>query len=124
MSAASLNWAGAEVHEGKLAVEVQGEVPSGWRKSFQTTVRLLGGGESGKVDLKKRTVQVTGVVPGSEEKLRHFLESAIEQANTTHPPKEPDSEEPEGGEASDDDRPDAVMTRRFRSFADPRGRAA
>lgn len=117
MAATRLNWAGAEVKDGRLAVELQGEVPSGWKKSFQTTVRLLGGGEWGEVELQKRSVRVSGLAPGVEEKLRHFLESVVEQANAAHPPKEPETEEAETEATDDDDSPDAVMTKRFRSFS-------
>lgn len=117
MAAAHLNWAGAKVKDGRLAVELQGEVPSGWKKSFQNTVRLLGAGEWGPVEVQKRTVRVSGLVPGVEEKLRHFLESVVEQANAAHPPKESEADEPEQQAGDDDEGPDAVMTERFRSFS-------
>jgi hypothetical protein len=121
---AHLNWGEAEVKDSKLAVKLEGEIPTGWKQSFETTVRLLGGGEWGKVQLKKRSVQVNKVSAGSEEKLRHFLESVVEQANADHPPKEQQkTDEPEREKAADDDDggPDAEMTERFRSFAQPDG---
>jgi hypothetical protein len=122
MSQASLNWATANVKNAKLTVELEGEMPSGWKSGFETTARLLGGaGGWGDVSLskKRKTVSVSDVTEGSEERLRHYLESVVEQANATHP-----SEEPEGENASEDtedegdDGADAQMSDRFRSFAD------
>ncbi len=111
-----LNWAQATVEHAKLTVSLEGEMPSGWKKSFEKTVRLLGGGEWGDVELKKRTVQVADVAPGNEDKLRHYLEGVVEQANAAHRADEDD------GSRADDDRshegPDAQMTERFRAFAD------
>ena len=78
------------------------------------------------MSLKKKSVGVIGVSEGSEERLRHFLESVVEQANADHRPD--DSERDDSGddadedENGDDDRdesePDAEMSERFRSFAD------
>jgi hypothetical protein len=125
MAAPSLNWSGAEVKDATLVVSLEGELPTGWKKSFDRTVTLLRGGDWGKVQLKKGSVRVSDVEAGTEEKLRHFLESVVEQANADHPPDEPDSDdrdEDEGDERQDDDDetdgPDTQMTERFRSFAD------
>jgi hypothetical protein len=89
MADVRLNWATAEVEDGRLTVDLEGEIPKGWRDSFETTVRLLGHGEWGKVRVKKQTVRVSEVVPGSEEKLRHHLESVLAQANADHPGRSP-----------------------------------
>jgi hypothetical protein len=75
MADVRLNWATAEVQDAKLTVELEGEIPKGWRDSFETTVRLLGHSGWGKVRIKKQTVRVSEVVPGSEEKLRHHVTS-------------------------------------------------
>jgi hypothetical protein len=120
MAQASLNWATAKVKNAKLTVELQGELPRGWRGSFETTSRLLSGsGGWGDVSLskKRRTVSVSDVTEGSEEKLRHYLESVVEQANASHPSQEPE-EADEDTEDRDDDGPDAQMAERFRSFGD------
>ena len=114
MSGPKLNWSSAEVKDAELAVALDGDLPKGWKQSFRTTVRLLGGGEWGQVVLKKRTVHVRDVAPGTEDKLRHYLESVVEQANSSHPAEEDESE------AADrtGNGPDAEMTDEFRSFAD------
>ena len=115
----TLNWATAEVQDGKLTVELEGEVPTGFKKRFQSTVRLLGGGSWGEIAYRKQAVRVTQVEPGDEEKLRHFLESAVEQANAGFEPTRSDSDEAAQEDVpSEDDAPDAVMTELFRSFSD------
>ncbi len=115
MSGPKLNWSSAEVKDAELAVALDGDLPKGWKQSFRTTVRLLGEGEWGEVALKKGTVRVRGVVPGTEEKLRHYLESVVEQANSSHPVEEDESE---AAERPAGNGPDTEMTEEFRSFAD------
>ncbi len=117
-----LNWSNAEVKEGKLTVGLEGDVTREWRASFETTVQLLGGhGDWGEVALKKGRVHVGEVSEGDEERLRHFLESAVLQANTAAGQDE-DAEESEeaddSGDRKDDERdsPDSRMAERFRSF--------
>ncbi len=119
MGEARLNWMTAAVKDGRLTVELDGDVPTGWKKSFHATVRLLGGGDWGKTEYKKRVVQVGRVQPGDEEKLRHFLESAVAQANAATAPSEPapDADEQQATPA-DDAGPDAAMTEQFRSFSE------
>jgi hypothetical protein len=122
MAPVTLDWSTAEVKNSKLTVPLDGDIPKGWRKSFEATVRLLGGGEWGEIQVKRDTVRVTDVEPGSEEKLRHHLEAVVQQANAEHEPDEdeedaaPDSDESQPGAGDEDEGPDAEMTRRFRSF--------
>jgi hypothetical protein len=117
----TLDWSTAEVKNAKLTVALDGDIPKGWRRSFDTTVRLLSAGDWGEIQVKKSKVQVGDVEPGSEEKLRHHLESVVAQANADHEPEEsedeetPDADESEPGATDEDDGPDAEMTRRFRS---------
>src|SRR5581483_12195507 len=106
---AELNWSTAKVQDGKLKVELDGGVDKDWKQSFKTTVRLLGGGEWGEVELKKNAIRVTDVTAGSEEKLRHYLESVVEQANASQ--AEPEEEADGRDEDTGGDGPDAEMTR-------------
>jgi hypothetical protein len=122
MDEVTLNWSTAEVKDAQLTVPLEGEVPKGWRKSFQTTVKLLGSGDWGEIQVKRDKVRVSDVEPGSEDKLRHHLEAVVAQANADHEPDEevdedaaPDADESEPGAGDEDDGPDAEMTRRFRS---------
>jgi hypothetical protein len=121
MSEPKLNWATAEVEDARLTVAIGGEIPSGWKRSFNSTLRLLGRGDWGevKVQSKKGTIRVSDVSPGSEERLRHHLESVVEQANASLRASEPDPAGPE-----DQDTPDARMTERFRAFAEDPERSA
>ena len=114
MADVDLNWASAEVANGKLTVDLEGEIVSGWKKSFERTVRLLAGGDWGEVQVKKRTVRVSDVTPGTEDKLRHHLESVIEQANAAVRPPELGPE----GRTGESDSVDARMTESFRAFAE------
>jgi hypothetical protein len=120
MPEAKLNWSTAEVEDRQLSVDLEGEVSKDWKRSFKTTLKLLGGGDWGEVTLKKHSVRVGEVEPGAEEKLRHYLESVVAQANASQAPDEADDEHTEDAdkdEARDRDDPDAKMTEQFRSFA-------
>jgi hypothetical protein len=120
MSEVSLQWREANVNEGCLEVPLDGEMPDGWSDTFATTAKLLGGGDWGEVRCKEAKVTVKDVSPGSEAKLRHFLESIVEQANATHRSEDPEPEQrQEEDEEEEDDEPagpDAEMTEVFRSF--------
>ena len=122
MSTVKLEWASAKVEDATLTVALDGEVPKGWKQSFETTARLLRAGEWGEVKLKKDTVQVSDVTTGSEDKLRHHLEGIVAQANASVEATEreeaqadDDAHQEHGREASG---PDAEMTERFRSSAE------
>jgi hypothetical protein len=124
MSEPKLDWGKAEVREAELTVTLDGDLPRGWKDTFERTAELLGRGEWGKLKLKKRTVRVSGVAPGVEDKLRHFLESVVQQANADHLPAESESEADEDARDAEDisedssGTEDAEMTERFQSFAD------
>jgi hypothetical protein len=125
---ARLDWGQAEVRDGTLTVSVAGEPPDGWKETFEKTAALLSSGEWETVRVKKHAVKVQGVRPGTEDKLKHFLESIVQQANATHAPEdEDDAPGDAGAESGEDDEPgdaegeerseDTEMTERFRSFA-------
>jgi hypothetical protein len=130
MAGVELNWATAKVKDGKLTVDLAGEIASDWKQSFEATITLLPGGDWGDVQVKKRTVRVSEVSPGSEEKLRHHLESVVEQANAAVRPPESEASGGADGEGGGPDGPDAEgaedeassadarMTASFRGFAE------
>jgi hypothetical protein len=121
MSEPRLDWNTAKVADSKLQVDVDGELSSEWKQSFETTAQLLRGGEWGTVALKKQTVVVEEVPPGSEDKLRHHLESIVEQANASGEEEQDGSSDEDGeqdADRSDSDGADAEMTNAFRSFAE------
>jgi hypothetical protein len=121
----TLDWSTAEVRDAKLTVQVEGDVPDGWEDTFKATAKLLGGGTWGEITLEEQKAEVSGVQPGSEEKLKHFLESVVLQANSTHVSDEEEEEKDEDGdedqgedeEESESDE-DKQMSERFRSFAE------
>ena len=123
MSSVKLEWGSAQVKDARLTVALGGEVPKDWKNSFERTVRLLGNGQWGEVQLKKDSVQVSDVEPGTEDKLRHHLEAIVAQANADHEKddSEGDGNGDEHGDGKDDEPegPDAEMTGRFREFAEP-----
>ena len=120
METPTLSWRTADVRDGTLTVEIDGDRPKGWKATFHQTVRLLGGGDWGEVSLKRGTIRVSEVAEGTEDELRHFLEGAVQQANATHVEPEDDAEdqgeEPDEEHEEGCDDADARMTSRFRDF--------
>ena len=127
MAEPTIDWSTAKVHDAKLTVEIASELPDGWRDTFASTVKLLGGGSWGEVKLKKGRAEISRVTPGSEDKLRHFLEGVVLQANAAHTDdegEEPRDEAEDHDEGGDEEQretgPDQEMSERFRSFGDGR----
>ena len=118
MTEPTLDWSTAQVHEGTLTVEVAGTLPSGWKRSFDATATLLNQGDWAKLKIKHHQVRVSGATPGEEEKLRHFLESVVLQANADHRAASESKHDGERDRPDDDSGPDIEMTERFRAFAD------
>jgi hypothetical protein len=117
MSEVKLDWSSSEVRDGRLEVGLRGEFPRGWKASFARTVALLAGRDWGTVRLKKNRIQVADVSAGSEERLHHFLESAVFQANELHGEHETDATLDEVDEQTESERLDAEMTERFRGYS-------
>jgi len=129
METPKLDWSSAEVRDGKLTVplEVDGQLPKDWKRRFERTVSLLDRGDWGGVAVKKGAVSVTGLEPGDEDRLHHFLESVVQEANTVveveetdeHDDEdEPEQDGDERDDGSDSGSGDQEMTDRFRSFSD------
>ena len=114
----TLDWSTATVKDGKLRITVGGSPPKHWKDAFERSVRLLqgGGGDWGEVKAKKNAIDVDSVTPGSEEKLRHFLEAVVQQVNAHD--EDDDADEDGDGSDPDDDTPDGQMTKRFREFGE------
>lgn len=118
-----LDWSSAEVHDGTLVVALEGKVEKGWADAFKRTTRLLNRGRWKEVTLKKGTVRVEPIEPGQEERLHHFLESVVLQANSATETPEADAERSEGPEDPEEQEArevpeDQEMTERLRSFAE------
>ena len=117
MSEINLNWKLAQVKDAELTVDLDGKASSEWKHSFEDTVRLLGGGDWGRVRVKKGAVHVEGVVPGEEDKVRFFLESVVEQANAAQRASEPEDDAEKAEDENGASGVDAEMAERFRSYS-------
>jgi hypothetical protein len=117
-AAAQIDWRTAEVaHGSTLTVELNGELPRGWRKRFAAVVALLDAdtGRWGQVTVRKGRIAVADVREGAEADLRHLLESALMQVNsdlgtTGHEDAEEDEDDDPAAAA------EARMTDTFRGF--------
>jgi hypothetical protein len=128
-----LDWSTAEVSDATLSVALSAKPPKEWRGAFQRTVTLLSAGNwEVTLDAKRKSVQITAVRPGDEERVRHLLEAAVLQANATLVSEEElyggEPEQDEEGEDSGEDEddaaepsPDEELTGRFRGFAEESG---
>ena len=112
---ASIDWASAAVQGGDLTVALAGDANAEWAQRVEAVLERLDRSASGwgAVKVTKARVQVEAVAAGTEEELRHLLDSAVQQANA-------DFAEPEESDGSDDElsEADRASTEAFRSFAD------
>jgi hypothetical protein len=124
VSETNLDWATAEVDDGQLTVSLDGMPPDEWAERFETTAKLLNHGTWEKVKLKKDEVRVRPVVEGEEDKLRHFLESVVLEANAAVEANAENSEGADGDESESEQETgeetsaDREMTDRFRRFGE------
>ena len=112
-----IDWASAKVRERQLTVPLAEIAPKDWVKAVSDVVERLerSGQASGDVKVTRKKLRVSGVQPGVEPGLRHFLESALLQDNSGLDDDADDHDEGDDEQLSDADR---QMTETFRSFAD------
>jgi hypothetical protein len=112
--AVEIDWATAAVKDARLTVALSGSPPKGFAGELEhVIVRLATAGRPwGEVSVGKRKLHVDDIQSGSEGDLRHFLESALLQANA--------AVGAEPGDAPDEAAagPDEQMAAVFRAFAD------
>jgi hypothetical protein len=110
-----IDWATAAVDDGRLTVGFSGKPSSEWTDRLERVIGRLRRPTGGWRDIavRRKTVRVDSVSPGSESDLRHFLESAVLQTNADLAPDEGDDED-SGTERSGADQ---RMTDAFRSFS-------
>jgi hypothetical protein len=119
-----LDWSSAEVQDGRLVIALEGKPEKAWKEAFARTTRLLNRGKWDEVTVKRGSVVLQPITPGEEDRVRHFLESVVFQANsataTTQEGDDPPSDEAEsaGDEEAREDSEDQQMTERLRSFAE------
>ena len=112
MSSPTLDWSTAEVSDGTLEVGLSEKPDSDWKERFERTVRLLAGERADQLKVKHGTVRLKAVEPGTEDDVRHLLESAVLEAGSAGAGWDA------GGAGDETDGPDAEMTARFRAYAE------
>jgi hypothetical protein len=112
-----IDWGSAEVDGGLLTVPFTGAPTPDFKDQLSDVIRRLGrGGGWGEVKVTKSKLRVAAVEEGAEPDLRHFLESAVQQANANLATDEEDGDEAAAeGERSE---ADEGMTATFRAFAE------
>ena len=78
----AIDWEGAAVSSGTLEVGLS-EIPTrSWGRRFRSVCAILGlsAGDWEDIVLRGRTIRVSGVREGAEERLRHLLDSAVLEA--------------------------------------------
>jgi hypothetical protein len=111
-----LDWSTAEVSDGRLSVAFSEKPSKDWTGRFEAVIdRLAHGGTAwGAIEVAKKKLHVDAVEPGAEADLRHFLDSALLQANAA---RDDDSEDDADRSRSERDQ---SQTDAFRAFADDR----
>jgi len=109
-----IDWASASVSDARLTVALSGAAPKGFTPQLERVIARLAtsGRRWGEISAGKHKLHVDDVQPGAEADLRHFLESALLQANTAL------GAEPADSADGAQDGPDEQMASVFRSFAD------
>src|SRR4051794_4420723 len=74
-----------EGQDGALPVEVEGDVPGGGGRRRAAVVDRLDRGTIAEVKFRKRTITVRDVTPGSEGTVRHLLDAAVLQVGADLP---------------------------------------
>ena len=111
----AIDWSAAEVRDGRLRVPYSDRPSKAWVAAFERVAERLErtGSGWGELSASRKGVEVEGVTEGEEPGLRHFLESALLQANAVEGSDDEDGDDEE--ELSGADR---RMTETFRAFAD------
>jgi hypothetical protein len=115
-----LDWSSAEVSDSKLTVAFVDRTPKKWREAFVRAATLLSHDTWELNEVKPGRVRISPVRLGEEERIKHFLESAVLEANATlvgeeelfAPESDDGAEQPEDAEPD----PDEELTARFRAF--------
>ena len=83
MTGIQLDWSTAEVRDGDLKVGFSDKAPKMWREAFARTAALLSRDTWELNELKPGYVRISPIRLGDEERVKHFLEGAALEANTT-----------------------------------------
>jgi hypothetical protein len=113
-----IDWGSADVQDGSLTVGLTGPASKAWSRRFEAVRALLERSEQewGEVGLTRKAIEVDGVREGSEEGLRHFLESVVLQVNAELGPDAPQEDAVAGEDAQL--ATDRKLAAAFRGFAE------
>jgi hypothetical protein len=116
-SPARIDWSAAEINGATLSVPLEGEAPKGFAKRVRSVLAILdqGSGGWGEITIHKNTITVAEIQAGSEDELRHLLESALLQANADL--EQSDTVDPDEADPDDHTERERAMTNTFRSFS-------
>jgi hypothetical protein len=108
----AIDWDGAAVSSGTLVVGLSETPTRPWGLRFRSVCAILGvsAGDWEDIVLRGRTIRVSGVREGAEERLRHLLDSAVLEAGGGERPQPARDEQRER---------DRRMTAAFRAPAGP-----
>ena len=112
-----IQWGSAEVEDATLTVALTGRAANAWKARFENVLTMLDTPHNGwgEVRAVKKALKVNDLEQGSESELRHFLESAVLQANSDTATGTCASHD--GRIEDDEPGPDEQMTAAFRAFA-------
>jgi hypothetical protein len=109
-----LAWNEASVDGGRLTVPLAGEPSKEFRSRLTAVIeRLERGSAWGEIEVGKAKLKVEGVSADSAGDLRHFLESAVLQANADLRVEDDDE-----GSADERSEEDQRLTDGFRAFGE------
>jgi hypothetical protein len=116
MADIGIDWASADVRDGRLTVAFTEKPPKGWTKRLEAAIERLAQHETGwsAIEISKKKLHIDAVQPGAEADLRHLLDSALLQANA-------DTDNGGGDDDATSSRSerDQALTDAFRAFAEP-----
>lgn len=115
IEARHIKWSSTQIEDGTFIVELTGPDSKAWSGRFEAVLALLDTPHSGwgEVRLRKKGIQVNQLQQGTEEQLRHLLESIVMQVNTDAGAEENDPESETESEPDSDEQ----MAATFRGFA-------
>lgn len=119
IEARHIKWDSTQIEDGTLIVELTGPNSKVWNERFAGVLTLLDTPHSGwgEVRLTKKGIKVGDCQQGTEEQLRHLLESIVMQVNTDTDAQENGTER----ESESEPDPDEQMAATFRGFASDHG---
>jgi len=115
MADIAIDWASADVTDGRLTVAYTEKAPTDWAERLQAVIERLAprGSGWGAIEVKKKQLHIDAVQPGAEADLHHLLDSAFLQANAGT-----DDDDADDAPTSSRSDSDQALTDTFRAFGE------